>query len=687
MSDTVEFLVPSPKKAAWVIDVAQGTVSWSNAIAKQRFGEALGVCRDGLVYIHHELKHDLAHFLAQAQQSTLLCFHWLLRDTQDELYRCTATVISLGESRHGFSVEAYPCPAETAQYVPRSYGNKSIPERLNSLILMSFTGEGEKAFLSSRANALFPELQNIRSMFAVQSAAQYFIDRVQREREFHQEIRLSTVEGVRWFQLEAHQNPQNGHIDIYAQDIQELRDYEVQLYRLQNYDGLTHLPNRSLLYQQLEIAKATANKRERMFGVMYLDLDGFKVVNDTFGHRVGDQLLQQVANRIKTTIPTRSCLYRLGGDEFVVVMEHVQDITELEDIARQINETGVQSYPVSDMEMLITTSIGIACYPMHGSDIDTLLMNADAAMYRSKANAHNGYRVYEEVMSEGFNAYLTLGGGLRKAIEEGQFELYYQPKVRSLDEQTVGAEALIRWHHPEWGMIAPDKFIPIAEESGLILPLGEWVIRRACQQLKIWQEQGLAPISLSVNLSGRQFLQPNLVDVVQQILDETDINPKLLELELTESMLMSDVHGTIKKLHDFREMGVSLSIDDFGTGYSSLAYLKKFPIQALKIDRSFIQDLGIDGEDDAIVKATIAMAQSLNLKVIAEGVENRQQMSLLTDYQCQEVQGYLFAKPMSCTDFEVYLEKFSNSCSDECAIPRVGVVYGPKAPISSDIAH
>ncbi|CUB02195.1 putative bifunctional diguanylate cyclase/phosphodiesterase [Marinomonas fungiae] len=658
MTDIVEFLVPSPKKAAWVIDVAQGTVSWSNAIAKQRFGEALGICREGLTYIHSDLKEDLSRFLGQSEHSALLCFHWLIRDVHDELYRCTATVISLGEAHPGFSVEAYPCPPNISQKVPRTYGNKTIPERLNSLILMSFAKCGENCFLSSRAKTLFPELRNIRELFAVQSAAQYFIDRVQREKEFHQEIRLSTAEGIRWFQLEAHENPDNGNMDVYAQDIQELRDYEVQLYRLQNYDALTHLPNRNLLYQQLEIAKATADKRERMFGVMYLDLDGFKVVNDTFGHRIGDQLLQEVANRIKTTIPSRSFLYRLGGDEFVVVTEHVQDIVELEDIANLINETGVKPYPVSDMEMLITTSIGIACYPVHGTDIDTLLKNADAAMYRSKANTHNGYRVYEDAMSEGFSAYLTLGGGLRKAIEEGQFELFYQPKVRSSDEQTVGAEALIRWHHPDWGMITPDKFIPIAEESGLILPLGEWVIRRACEQLKLWQEQGLTPINLSVNLSGRQFLQPNLVEVVQQILQETGIDPKYLELELTESMLMSDVNGTIKKLHGFREMGVSLSIDDFGTGYSSLAYLKKFPIQALKIDRSFIQDLGADGEDDAIVKATIAMAQSLNLKVIAEGVESRQQMNLLTGYQCQEVQGYLFAKPMSTLDFETYLKKY-----------------------------
>lgn len=656
MTDAVEFLVPGPKKAAWVIDITQGTVSWSNPIAKQRFGDALGVNRDGLMYIDRELKDDLDQFLSHSDGSSLLCFHWLIRDVSNVLYRCSASAISLGENHYGFSVEASACSQGAAQHLPRYYGRRSLPESLNSLIYMSFSKSGDKLFLSKRAESLFPTIDNVKDLFAVNGAASYFVQRVQLDRVVQQELCLSTSDGVRWFKLEAHVNSENGNIDVFAQDIQEVRDLEVELYRLQNYDALTQLPNRHLLYQQLEKAKLNAIKRGRLFGLMYLDLDGFKVVNDTFGHRVGDQLLQQVANRIKGTIPPRACLYRLGGDEFVVVLEQMQDVQELVEIANNIIATGEQTYPVSEMEMVITTSIGIACYPEHGEDIDSLLKNSDAAMYRSKANAHNGYRIYHEEMSERYSAYLTLGGGLRKAIDEGQFELYYQPKIRSSDEYTVGAEALIRWHHPEWGMIPPDQFIPVAEESGLILPLGEWVIRSACQQIQQWQAQGLPPLNISVNLSGRQFLQHDLVEIVQKILNETGINPHCLELELTESMLMSDAHGTIKKLHAFREMGVSLSIDDFGTGYSSLAYLKKFPIQTLKIDRSFIQDLGLDG-DDAIVKATIAMAQSLNLKVVAEGVESRSQMNLLTNYQCQEVQGFLFAKPMSNADFVDYLRQ------------------------------
>lgn len=665
MTDVAEFLVPSPKKAAWVIDIAQGTVSWSNSIAKQRFGSTLGVNRDGLTFIDRDLKDDLTAFLRQSKTDSPLCFHWLMRDMSNALYRCSATIIALGNGEHGFSVEALPCPSGMSEKTPRTYGNKSIAERLNSLILMTFTASGELCFLSKLATDLFANVKHLKDIFAVTSSNHTFLDRLVKERSMHQQMRLATADGVRWFELEAQMCSHSGQIDIFAQDIQELRDFEVVQYRLKNYDSLTSLPNRNLLYQQLESARKLSAKRDNHFGVMYLDLDGFKVVNDTFGHRVGDQLLQKVSARIKKTISVNSCLYHLGGDEFVVVLENVKNISELEDIARSINETGIEPYPVSDMEMLITASIGIASYPEHGEDIDSLLKNADAAMYQAKSNAHNSYRVYEESMSEGYNAYLTLGGGLRKAIEEKQFELYYQPKIRSEDEYTVGAEALIRWHHPEWGMVPPDRFIPIAEETGLILPLGEWVIREACQQIRAWQDRGLPPINVSVNLSGRQFLQHNLVEVVQSILDETGIDPQHLELELTESMLMSDAHETIKKLHGFRELGITLSIDDFGTGYSSLAYLKKFPIQALKIDRSFIQDLGIDGDDDAIVKATIAMAQSLNLKVIAEGVESRQQMNLLTDYQCQEVQGYLFAKPMRGEDFVDYLDAFQKQLIPE----------------------
>ncbi|MFD1382552.1 putative bifunctional diguanylate cyclase/phosphodiesterase [Rhodanobacter aciditrophus] len=654
MSEVVEKIPSHAPKVAWVIDLAQGTVSWSSAEARSVFGASLGADQAGLVCIDRKLQQQLTAFANLPDTPTKTRFYWFMHDQEALPYRCDAVQISLGADRIGFAVQAQPC-SPTVALKPSTSVDLPASDLFQSLAFLSFDEQGRKVSFSTLAESCFSGVSNIRELFAVSSAASSFTQRLSESGHLEQEIRLSTQEGVRWYRIEAHMEPQTQCVHMFAQDIQALRDYEVELYRMQNYDSLTQLPNRHLLYQQLAKAQVTAKKRDRMFGILYFDLDGFKVVNDTFGHRVGDQLLQRVSDRIKATIPSRSCLYRLGGDEFVVVTEHVSSIEELEAIARGINSTGVTPYPVSDLEMLITTSIGVACYPMHGTDADALLKNADAAMYRSKEAAHNGYRVYDDFMSDGHRAYMTLGGGLRKAIDEEQFELHYQPKIRLSDELTVGAEALIRWNHPELGMIPPDHFIPIAEESGLILPLGEWVIRRACRQLQEWREQGHAPISLSVNLSSRQFMQPNLVEMVRSVLQETGVDPKYLELELTESMLMADANQTIDKLHAFRAMGLSLSIDDFGTGYSSLAYLKKFPIQTLKIDRSFVQDLGVDADDDAIVKATIAMANSLNLKVIAEGVESLQQKDVLVGYDCEEVQGYFYSRPMSSDDFSHYL--------------------------------
>ena len=656
MSEEVPQKSLSSSSPVWVIDLLHGSVSWSNLVARQKFGYVLGDRQNGSTLNDPELQSQIMSFARCAGSDSSLAFHWYMSDVEGTLHRCEAKLISLGAQQIGVSVRAFPCQQERAL----SQDSKMIApnfETFQSLAFMTFTATGRTVSFSHKAAELFPNVGHLSELFAVSSAAKSFKQRLEESGHLEQEIRLSTLSGVRWYRIEAHIDRINDRIQLFAQDIQSLRDYEVDLYRLQNYDNLTHLPNRYLLYQQLEKAQVTAKKRDRMFGILYLDLDGFKIVNDTFGHRIGDQLLQSVSDRIKATIPSRSCLYRLGGDEFVVVMEHIQELDELESIAKAIGTTGLEPYPVSDMEMLITTSIGIACYPMHGVDTDSLLKNADAAMYQSKEAAHNGYRVYNEVMSESFRAYLTLGGGLRTAIEQCQFELYYQPKIRLSDEFTVGAEALLRWRHPELGMISPDRFIPIAEESGLILPLGEWVIREACRQLKAWQMQGLEQVSVSVNLSSRQFMHPDLVDMVRSALDETGVDPKYLELELTESMLMADANETVEKLHAFRKMGLNLSIDDFGTGYSSLAYLKKFPIQTLKIDRSFVQDLGVDGDDDAIVKATIAMANSLNLKVIAEGVENRQQIDALVGYECQEVQGFLFAKPMASDEFSAYMQQ------------------------------
>ncbi|WP_438463775.1 putative bifunctional diguanylate cyclase/phosphodiesterase [Marinomonas sp. PE14-40] len=519
-------------------------------------------------------------------------------------------------------------------------------------------------------NDTFSDVDSLKDIFALNSELNKAIKFLSSKEALNQhgfpltwEVRLTTDQGIRWHQIEMHYDVQQARSFLSLLDVHNLREQENSLFKLKNYDPLTDLPNRHLLYQELDLTLKNSYLRSEEFGVLYLDLDGFKVVNDSFGHRVGDELIVQVAKRLLATLPKGARLFRLGGDEFALIQEDISSIDKLEELAQSLMQAACAAYPIAEMEMLITASIGIAHYPSHGEDVDTLLQRADVAMYRAKSIGHNSYKVYNSKMSQSLNAYMTLGGGLRRAIENQEFELYYQPKVRLSDQFTVGAEALIRWQHPEFGMISPDRFIPIAEETGLILPLGEWVIRTACKQLQKWREQGYPEISLSVNLSGRQFMQADLVYMVKEVLAETGVNPKNLELELTESMLMADADQTIEKLHGFRELGLSLSIDDFGTGYSSLAYLKKFPIQTLKIDRSFVRDLGSNSDDNAIVKATIAMASSLNLKVIAEGVENYSQLNVLKSYECQEVQGFFFAKPMSSNDFSVYMQKESGNQS------------------------
>lgn len=687
MSEIDLKLQPKLRTPSWVIDVENASVPWCNQSARELLGASLIAIKNGQRSIDPHLQKRLQNYLAKYEDGDPLPFNWRFKTPEGKVYHCLGSVIALGCERKGIAVEAHaqqrssnaPLLLESNSQQERighsdqasngSFSTDSVPNLDNNgfqfdcLAVAKFDLQGKKTHSSALFDKTFRHIESIKDLFAVDSSAKSFLQILQNKFSISQEVRLIGQQGIRWYQVEKSQHKHDGLVQLLFIDIQAARDYETNVFKLKNYDTLTNLPNRYFLYKQLETLIHTSSERVRQFGVLYIDLDGFKVVNDSFGHRVGDELLMQVAERIKDCIPSKSTLYRLGGDEFVIVLEHIKDVGELERLAKSVMHSASIAYPVAEMEMLVTASIGIAAYPLHASNEDTLLQHADAAMYKAKSGGHNTYRIYHESMSDNLTAQLTLGGGLRKAIEEEQFELFYQPKIRLCDGFTVGAEALLRWVHPEMGMIPPDQFIPLAEENGLILPIGEWVIREACRQLKAWREMGYPDISLSVNLSGRQFMQTNLVDMVRKVLQETGVNPKQLELELTESMLMADANETISKLHAFRELGLSLSIDDFGTGYSSLAYLKKFPIQSLKIDRSFVRDLGFNSDDDAIVKATIAMANSLNLKVIAEGVENMSQVDVLNSYHCEEVQGFLYAKPMCGNDFTLYMDNHSLSKS------------------------
>ena len=412
------------------------------------------------------------------------------------------------------------------------------------------------------------------------------------------------------------------------------------------HDALTQLPNRIMFHDRLELAVARAKRNGRRLAVMFIDMDRFKVINDTLGHEAGDTLLHEVAKRLTGTLRTSDTVARLGGDEFVVLIEELSDPVYLGAIAQKLLDTFAASFLLSGQEYHITASIGISTYPDDSDDIQTLLKNADIAMYRAKEQGRNAFQFYSAQMNVHSIERLTLESSLRRALERNELVLHYQPRIGIRSGRITGVEALARWQHPELGLVPPGKFIPLAEETGLIVPIGEWALRAACAQHRAWEQEGLGHLRVAVNLSPRQFLQGDLVKSVARILAETGCNAKSLELEITEGMVMRNPESVVTLLQQLKDMGIHVAIDDFGTGYSSLAYLKSFPINILKIDRSFIMDIPGDAGDVAITMAVISMAHNLGMKVTAEGVETREQFEFLRKQGCDEIQGYYFSKPL-----------------------------------------
>ncbi len=421
---------------------------------------------------------------------------------------------------------------------------------------------------------------------------------------------------------------------------------ESEIHHLINYDTLTGLPNRSLLHDRLRQAIAQAAQERHLVWVLCLDLDRFKGVNDTLGHRSGDKLLQEVARRLSACVRESDTLARLGGDEFVVVLNGVVNEKGATIVAKKILALIAEPIPIDDHELYTTASIGIAAYPMDGEDGHTLLKHADLAMYKAKELDRNNFHFFSHDMNIKVMERLMLENSMRKGLEREEFFLVYQPQVDARSGLITGVEALLRWNHPDMGLLTPDRFIYLAEETGFIVPLGEWVLTAACRQNRAWQKQGFAPLRVAVNLSGKQFGQHRLDEMISAILLETGLEARWLELEITESAIMRNADHNISILRRLKEMGISLAIDDFGTGYSSLSYLKHFPITRLKIDKSFVRDITTNPDDAAIAEIIIAMAQTLKLNVIAEGVETRAQMEFLSVHNCLEMQGYLFSRPL-----------------------------------------
>jgi diguanylate cyclase (GGDEF)-like protein/PAS domain S-box-containing protein len=442
-----------------------------------------------------------------------------------------------------------------------------------------------------------------------------------------------------------------------ARDITDRKDAEQRINYMASHDSLTKLPNRTLLQDRIQQTLAHNKRRNQRAAVIFIDLDKFKVINDTLGHDVGDGLLQQASERLVAGVRSEDTVARQGGDEFIILLTAIGQPEDAGTIAHKIIESMTMPFVVKGKELHIGASVGIAIYPDDGEDMESLLKNSDIAMYHAKESGRGNYQFFSPQMNEKAAEKQSLNGDLRYATERNELFLVYQPVVDMVTGHMVGMEVLLRWQHPELGLISPVKFIPLAEESGLILPIGEWVFRSACKQMKAWQTQGYEVPRLAINLSAKQFRQKSLADTIERILKETGVESRFIGLEVTESMLLQNIEEVVATLLRLSNMGLEISIDDFGTGYSSLSYLKRLPINKIKIDKTFIDDVATHQDDAQIVIAIIAMAHGLSMKVVTEGVETNAQLEFLRKHKCEQYQGYLYSKPLPASEIIAKLKR------------------------------
>lgn len=466
----------------------------------------------------------------------------------------------------------------------------------------------------------------------------------------HTELQLATRGlDARFVELSLFENSHGGGATAVwgvCRDITEKKIAQHELYKLAHHDMLTGLPNRVLLEDRLQQAKALSHRMKSSFAVLFLDLDRFKIINDTLGHSVGDELLRLVASRLKRTVRETDTVARIGGDEFIILLSHVNDRNDVSALADKILKTLIIPFKLRDHELFITTSLGISMCPEDGQDTEDIVKKADIAMYHAKATGRNNVQYYNNDMDQNASRRFVISNSLRRGLEQNEFRVFYQPKVDIATGQIVAMEALVRWEHPELGLLSPAEFIQLAEESGLIMQLGEWVLRESCMQNVMWQSEGIRDLRVAVNLSGYQLQHTSLLATIRKVLDDTGMPPEHLELEITESVIMQNADFAVSVLSEISELGIHISIDDFGTGYSSLAHLKRFSVNTLKIDKSFVREVDLSTTDAAIATAIIAMGNSLNLNVIAEGVETQSQFDFLKFNNCDQVQGFLFCRPL-----------------------------------------
>jgi len=443
---------------------------------------------------------------------------------------------------------------------------------------------------------------------------------------------------------------------ITSRDVSERQKAEKRAQYLAQHDGLTGLPNRLLMQDRLHQAISQARRGGGLVALMFVDLDRFKTVNDSFGRVIGDTLLKQVAQRLTACLRDTDTVARLGGDEFTIMLPDATNAQGVGEVAQRVLSEFARPFSDGEQELYVSASIGISLFPRDGSDPDELVKHADRAMYSAKDSGRNSYRYFTEDLNREVHEKVILESGLRRAIERGELRLLYQPKIDLASHKIIGAESLVRWQHPKLGLILPERFIPVAEESDLIVQLGEWVLNAACEQLRAWQQEGFA-LQVAVNVSARQFRRGNLEDRVVAAMVAAHVEPHLVEIELTESAIMQDAEGSISTLQRLKSHGISISIDDFGVGYSNMRYLNRLPLDILKIDQSLIRDIGADSKDAAIVRAIIGLARSLGIRVIAEGVENHSQLSFLNAHGCNYGQGFLFGRPLAPEAFAELMQK------------------------------
>lgn len=524
---------------------------------------------------------------------------------------------------------------------------------MSPITIVEINYEGTITYLNPSTNLKFPDLQKRQIKHPL-------LQGLLEKQDYNNGslvIREVDIENQS-FEQHIHYLAQEQLIRSYIFDITQRKQAENELKHHAFHDGLTGLPNRNFFDQHISLISKNSQRYNKLFAVLFIDIDNFKNINDTLGHNIGDQILQYFAKRLNSHIRKSDFVCRWGGDEFVVLLGEIQNPDQAAKFSQRLLQTFEHPLQIEGHEIYLKCSVGIAIYPEDGQETEILLKNADAALYRTKESGRNHYQFYNPQMGVEIAENFTLENQLHQAVKNGEMILHYQPQINIKTGQVYGLEALIRWKSPQLGLIKPGKFIPLAEKTGLILPMGEWVLKTACQQNKKWQQMGLPPVRISVNLSAQQLQQPNLIETVENTLESVGLDPKWLELEVTESMLMKNITIAKKTLQELREMGVYISMDDFGTGYSSLGYLKKFPFDTLKIDQSFVKELNQSSQDLHIISAIMTLSRGFNLRVIAEGVENQEQLKLLKELNCEEMQGYLFSRPLSSEDVLKYLIGF-----------------------------